>query len=491
MKLFLAVGLITYSSATGIKVSHESVEQSLLLLARQLLALYQTSGSCDTIVVMYPEICPVVKCKHSSRNAGSAVMVLNALDAPEKATFVLRYALQCSIVLYPHSLQEKTLVDKNWLRHIPGGIFRSFHFIVERMEAIQNFSWQCPFLRRLHNVLVFPTSDASEFGPILTPNRFNGNPDFLHVGKVFKNQITLEHQMARKDGSFWNKWANLNGSSIFLGAIPIPTNLQLANSSFKPLNHQAIQEQETAEFLNAALHVKLVPLTLRFGAKLPNGSWDGFIGNIMDDNVQLTLAMFPVVEQYQVALFSKPFLFSWTTFLTPLPQVKTKTFAFLAAPFDPFVWAGILTCSILIPVIVLALQTATVPLFNAAELLLKCVENVEAFGQVLLEQSLPENWEKALSNFRAVRWLLLGLWLLASIVLCNLYKSVVVSVLIRPELEQPPLTFPELETTDFHINIIMLKSLTTGFKPWLESFNRSYTDFDVDIKGVRCSTKMN
>ena len=259
---------------------------------------------------------------------------------------------------------------------------------------------------------------------------------------------------------------------------------QFGNSSFKAINYKTLQLFETAGYLNAALHMKFVPLTTRFGAKLPNGSWDGFIGNIMDDNVQLTVAMSPVVEQYQVALFSKPFLFSWTTFLTPLPQVKTKTFAFLFAPFDPPVWAGILASSILSPLTILALQKVSFSSFGSITLLLKCVENVAAFGQVLLEQSLPENWEQSVSRLRAARWLQLGLWLLASIMLCNLYKSVVVSVLIRPELEQPPLTFRELETTDFHINIIMLKSLTHGFKPWLDAYNRSYTDFDVDIRGV-------
>ena len=420
LKLLFTISLLKCSSATAGKVNNESGEQRLLILAQQLLALYPTSGSCHTIVVIHPESCPSIKCKQSSENADSAVVVLKALDTLKNVTLVHRYALQCSVVLYPHSIQEKTAQDKNWLRHIPGGIFRSFHFIAERLTVIQNFCWYCPFLRRLHNVVVFPTSNFNEFGPILTPNRFNGNPNFFILGKFIKNKAILDHPMARKHGPFWNKWADMSGSTIVIGALPTPYGRQFGNASFKAFNHITIQFFETASYLNATLDMKFIPLTRRFGAELPNGSWDGFIGNIMEDNVQLTVAMSPVVEQYQVALFSKPFLFSWTTFLTPLPQVKAKTFAFLIAPFDLPVWAGILTCSILSPLVALSLQIVSARSFSASELLLKCVENVGAFVQVLLEQSLPERWEKAMGRLRTGRWLLLGFWLLASIVLCSL-----------------------------------------------------------------------
>ena len=153
--------------------------------------------------------------------------------------------------------------------------------------------------------------------------------------------------------------------------------------------------------------------------------------------------MSPVVEQYQVALFSKPFLFSWTTFLTPLPKVKTKSFAFVIEPFDPFIWDAILASSVLLPLVLLAFQRVSLRSCSTSGLMLKFVESVGDLGQVLLEQSLPESRTKAVAGLRAVRWLLLMSWLLASIVLCSVYKSVVVSVLIKPELEQPPSTFRE------------------------------------------------
>ena len=479
LTVVLAFGFLRIPNATTVKVG-DSTEQSLLAQAQQLVSS-QSSSACDTIVWVFSETSAELG------DSDSPVMIFRSLDTLKNVTWV-KFGTQCSIVLYPYSLPEKVVEqagDRNWLRHIPGGIFRSFHFVAERAKAVQHFCWHCPFVRRLHNVLLFSRSDSNEFGQILTPNRFNGDPDFLHVGRIMKSQIMLEHPQALKHGPFWNKWTDLNGSSLFIGALPIPDSRQLANSSSKAFNPVAIQLQETADFLNAELQMKFIPLTKRFGERLPNGSWDGFIGAIMDDSVQLTTAMFPIVEQSQVVLFSKPFLFSWTTFLTPLPQMRTKTFAFLAEPFDRFVWAGILACSMLLPLVLLGLQSGHQrTLVRSTGLMLKCVENFAGFAQLLLEQSLPESCPTAMRKFRAVRWLLLGFWLLASIVLCNLYKSVVVSYLVRPELEQPPLTFSELETTNFHINIIMLKSLSSHFMPWLDAYNRSYTDFDVNIKGV-------
>lgn len=184
---------------------HGSAEQPLLALAKQPLSLYPSSIACKTVVLVYPERYAVTKFKDSYNNLDSGVVTLNDLDTLVKVTFVLRYVIQCSIVLYPSSLTVKAVQDQHWLRHIPGGIFRSFHFVTQRAETVRYFCWQCPFIRRLHNVLVLPTSETNEFGRILTPNRFNGDPDFLHAGKVLKNEIILEHPMARKYGPFWNK----------------------------------------------------------------------------------------------------------------------------------------------------------------------------------------------------------------------------------------------------------------------------------------------
>ena len=287
LKLLFATELLGSLTVTAVIVNG-SMESKLLALAQQLLSPFSSSGTCSTIVFMYPENFVLQDFIESHNNDDSAVVISHSLYTLEKFTLVLNHPFQCSTVIYPQSLRGKTAEAKTWLRHMPGGIVHSFHFVVEsRAQALQIFCWHCPFVRRLHNVFVFPTSETNDFGPILTPNRFNGRPDFFHVGKVMENQILLEHLTARKHGAFWNKWADMNGSSIFVGALPTPPSIQLTNSSFKPFNCFAIQLQQTADYLNAALQMKFIPLNRRFGAQLGNGSWDGFIGNRMEDNVLL------------------------------------------------------------------------------------------------------------------------------------------------------------------------------------------------------------
>ena len=286
--------------------------------------------------------------------------------------------------------------------------------------------------------------------------------------------------MAWKHGPFWNKWADMNGSSIFFG-VPALAGKIYANKSLKAVDYVARQLQETAAYLNAALKIRFVKITGRFGSRLPNGSWDGYIGSVMDDSVQLTLRMFPVAEQAQVVLFSKPFAFSWTAFITPLPQVRTKAFDFLIEPFDQFVWVGILACLAVQPLVAITFHSVHDDQYlSATALLLKWIKHVARFAQILVEQPLKDSFKTIGTEFRAVA----GLWLLASIILVYLYKSVVVSALIRPDLEKPPRTLEELATSDFHVNTVMLKTVMRSYKPWLEANNRTYTDLGLDLKKV-------
>ena len=399
------------------------------------------------------------------------------------SVFPVRYSLQCSVVYYLESLRSRMeQFGQNWLRYIPGGVFRSFHFLKESRQPTIDF-WNSPDLRKMHNVVMF-VEDANGMGKVLSPNRFKGKPLYFPMGEIVGNEVFL-NSPSETVGVFWNRWRDLQGEPLTLVVPDTQADLAYTDKSALMSNYAATQIQETSRFLNATLKVITASTENRFGTKLLNGTWDGFIGKLIDDTVDLTFPYFPSVEQYKAVLFSKTATFTQVKFFAPLPRMRPITMAFLTKPFDRFTWVGIFSSMMLLTACSCALRRLH-KIYVGTEIgSLRPARHFVLFLRALVDQSVPDgayNIMEAVAGMRS----LLGYWLYFAVVISSLYKSVIVSVLVNPILENPPSTADELRKSDYHINVVMHKSLMKETVPWAKEGSHSITDYGVDFKGVSC-----
>ncbi|CAG7832423.1 unnamed protein product, partial [Allacma fusca] len=259
-------------------------------------------------------------------------------------------------------------------------------------------------------------------------------------------------------------------------------------------NFMPVMISETAQILNATPTVVPVNVEKGFGKQLPDGTWDSYIGKIMDDTVHMTLPFTPSEYQFARVIFSKVVTSSPYVFLAPLPKTQEVNLEFLWKPLDTLTWLAIFLCIVVFVVnaiVIYALVSCTPSLskqfqprkWSTMKHIQFVTSNMGSFLRVLNDQSFPENMLKQDGTSSGVRIVVL-FWLVAMIVITTLYKSVVISKLVEPIYIKPPLTFDELLQSDFQVNIILYKALHFENRfPKLKILKRPVKDRVVDIYG--------
>ncbi|XP_061165181.1 glutamate receptor ionotropic, kainate 3-like [Saccostrea echinata] len=69
----------------------------------------------------------------------------------------------------------------------------------------------------------------------------------------------------------------------------------------------------------------------KFGARLPNGQWNGMVGEVLAGNATMVVASLSVNAQREAAIdFTKPFMTRYVTVIMKIPTTPTKIFEFIS-----------------------------------------------------------------------------------------------------------------------------------------------------------------
>ena len=252
-----------------------------------------------------------------------------------------------------------------------------------------------------------------------------------------------------------------------------------------------VEVAEPVRFLNGTIEVVQTDFSRGFGSKLPNGSWDSYMGKAMTDEVVFTAPFFPHQSHYPYVYFPNAVMYSSVRFLTPLPARTTVSIAFLTDPLDRFIWAALFVGTVLnaamIHVLTIIFPSHLERLQLARRSLwrhfVKVFRNTGKLTRVLIDQPIPDSFVNNEWAKPGVQWVFLG-WLLVVMVIVPLYKSIMISELVEPVYVQPPRTFEQLVNSNFKLNVVLYKSVIATNLPWTKNLKYPVTDYQLDIRGV-------
>ena len=458
-----------------------------------------------------PILISLVKVYHNElpllyREASPPILLSTSPANLRRSNANMKYLPQCSVLVYYklNAGNDILKLDLNWLLEIPGVEFRSFHFLVLGTEPDPEL-WQNPFIRRLSNVAAIILRDLSSSAlhnhiTILVPNRHRSEPLYYNCGIMNEKIIKLSSQgISKNDDIFWNKWRDLNGQEIAVAVPPTQSEATFRDcQEGKECLYPVTEIVESVSFMNATPKVFPVSIATGFGRPYPNGSWDSYVGKVMDDVVDFSSPFSPLPHQYGHVFSTKPVMFSKVRFLTPLPiKADTSGIDFLTKPFDKYVWTAIFIC---IAANTLAMYVVTAnsrlhPLrlkimdWNNWEWIQYLTLRMSNFAFALVDVSVPDRIIEKRRSTTGIR-ILFAVWFLSVIVLGDLFTSTSISILVEPVYIQPPKTVEQLVKSDFKLNGVLFKALMEKSMPWTKGLKRPLKDFGIDFIGVsirRCA----
>ncbi|CAG7833740.1 unnamed protein product [Allacma fusca] len=405
----------------------------------------------------------------------------------------IRYSRECSIVVYLASLIHPRLISikENWVSKIPGSYFKTFHFIFEA-NITENY-WEINLLRRLSNAVVL--RKTSEFSVdtfyALVPNRFRETPNFFQVGTISSRNNILEFSKASESTEiFWNKWKDLQGRPLRMaGPIPQPEKHLTAYRQNGVFKFVTVIFSETADMLNATPKGDFTDISRGFGSPSPNGTFTSYIGKLHSGEVDMTASFMTFPFQFLVILQSKPVTMSPLVFFAPLPKKEETSSMFLLKPFDLSTWLAILF-SVVTNTAVLYAFSVLIPSSLDQHVELNWLGTIHflivkfvGFVKIMIDQPISEKiltQERSSSGMR----ILFLFWLLSMIVVVNMYKSTVISVLVEPIYIKSPLTVEELLKSDFQLNFILYKAFHFEKRlPWVKQLKHPVQDYGINFPG--------
>ncbi|XP_055893399.1 glutamate receptor ionotropic, kainate 2-like isoform X1 [Biomphalaria glabrata] len=112
---------------------------------------------------------------------------------------------------------------------------------------------------------------------------------------------------------------------------------------------------DIAEMLDFEYEIYLVN-DGKFGNKLPNGEWNGMIGELLAGNATMSVAPLSINAQREEAIdFTKPFKTRYISVLMKIPTRETSYFEFLN-PLSPVVWICTMCAFVIVSVILYILE---------------------------------------------------------------------------------------------------------------------------------------
>ncbi|CAG7833744.1 unnamed protein product [Allacma fusca] len=357
----------------------------------------------------------------------------------------------------------------------------------ENEEEIPENYWKINFIRRLCNVVVLFNNSRNN----VTVNKWKVVAP-RHLGA--EKPVDISSRRLLKTDSLTTEIKPFSFKFDFQGKdlrIAVPVSRLVTYEQIELYrkhglyNFQVTQISDVADMLNATLKICPNDISAGFGNQFPNGTWSSYIGNLMDDQVDMTAPLFPFPFQYSAILMSKGVDYSSLKFFVPLPRKDKISLIFLAKPFGLTIWISIVVLIIINAITVHFLvaysQSTEGDTLNRFQVLKLVLNKVLTIAHVLLDQPMSDNDLEEAKNISGIRIVYL-FWFLGAFVLGNIYKSIVVSILVQPVYIRPPLTVSELIQSDFQLNFLFYKTFNFDERlTWPKDLKYPVKDFGGDI----------
>ncbi|XP_071517850.1 glutamate receptor U1-like [Panulirus ornatus] len=163
----------------------------------------------------------------------------------------------------------------------------------------------------------------------------------------------------------------------------------------------------------------------QWGSILADGSWNGMVGEVYRNEVEMALGPTSITEEREKAIdFTVPFDFEPWDIMIPASQENIDLAAFMI-PFSGEVWVGLLTSWVVVGVLLYFLARATAALPNTTDSSLSMVKVLlDTFGSLISQCA----WQPKTAAMRV----LAGWWWLFCVIAITSYSSkLIASITVR------------------------------------------------------------
>lgn len=175
------------------------------------------------------------------------------------------------------------------------------------------------------------------------------------------------------------------------------------------------------------------------GKQLPNGSWNGVIGDISSGRADIGVSTTYSPSRYKVVTFTRAFEYIWVTFMIGQPK-KSYSWEAIMWPFQTTLWISILI-SLLAIILTFKVISRWEDLVMRKQI--KFEFTVMQIVFTLLGKELPYPTSPSAR-------IILSFWLLSALVINTLYVAKIVELLAFPVFQAQPKSFKELIDPSYH-----------------------------------------
>ncbi|CAL8117726.1 unnamed protein product [Orchesella dallaii] len=331
------------------------------------------------------------------------------------------------------NLKTAASKDKSTLNNLPGNpIQDNFIFISENETSLLSHFEQFKILDKFSHKygMVLNPEEHQKIQYFVEPNVYTGK--FIKVfNPLFKKSLT-----------------NLNGRTLRVSYIIFPPYM------FRKANGELIGIQknlldEIAAHSNATFKYVGTPKTRGFGNLLPNGSWTGLVGELVEGRADVITNSAPTFTRYPVFTFTTPEYLESLIFCVKLPQ-PIQHWQALVYPLSPLIW--LLTLVFFIAFIFLFILMDVLDQDYSKEsaggLYIIGMESALVLYAMLMDQPGLSPKAKGISRMNNL------MWIFFCFMMGIAYKGNLVGYLTFTEKSSVPTTFSELEA-DSRYTIIL------------------------------------
>ncbi|XP_043912534.1 glutamate receptor ionotropic, delta-1 isoform X2 [Protopterus annectens] len=181
----------------------------------------------------------------------------------------------------------------------------------------------------------------------------------------------------------------------------------------------------------------------KYGHKLPNGSWNGMIGELISKKADIAVSAITITpERETVVDFSKRYMDYSVGILIKKPEEKMNIFS-LFAPFDFAVWACIAAAIPVVAVLIFVLnRIQTVGTQHVTQSSPSPSSSLHTAVWIVYGAFVQQGGESAMNSV-AMR-IVMGSWWLFTLIVCSSYTANLAAFLTVSRMDNPIRTFQEL-----------------------------------------------
>ncbi|CAL8145552.1 unnamed protein product [Orchesella dallaii] len=481
---------------------NESISPSeCILLAIKRLINTSTPNialSACTKVVVTQKLLSHTEQTNLHENPSTYLILSNTFNSSKEFPdqFYPKYAFACSISLYDENVSLKPL-DKSWTEFVPGRDEYNVHIFIREDEIpIFELTSAVRALPYIVFVSYFKEEESSRLMHFSTLDATSEN--LVQVGsfdtKSDKNKclkLDMNNFLLYKRWNFKGFPFRIALSKAFPGPRQPDFDSKRINEYPRTFNYSLLfkslvmmMAHYVEDGINGTTTEALFDTPFFGKIDSISGEWVGLIREVMDENAHACIGLAATEEGAKVITQADAFIFDSVTFLAALPrQLSGSSVFFLFESFELVIW--------LILILFAGALIILLSFVNNKDIRI----NLQIVFQPVIDQPVGELQQKHFSGSNAPCLLISG-WFIAIIVVGNLFKSRLTSVLVEPVVDNPPRTLWQLANSDYQIGtmyyketeietvIMHMENLTLVQKLKKKFIHYSFTEKDECLKSI-------